>query len=833
MTRRRSRIAEGHGSAFPLLRLRFLQPAVPGYTGEVPMRFVAGLAAPALLLWLSACIPGDPNSPQPPSNPLPLSAQWSDPAAWPNGRLPAAGAEVVIERGRTITLDVSPPALRGLIVEGTLEFDRKDLSLTSDWILVRGTLRIGTEAQPFTHNATITLTGPATDQIEGMGGKVLAVLGGALELHGTKRVTWTRLAATAAVGATRINVLGPIDWRTDDHIVVASSDFDPLRAEEGFVTAVQGTQVTLRSALRYQHWGDLQTFGGRSLDERAEVGLLSRNIVVQGDSASLTAGFGGHIFATGRSTMHVEGVELRRMGQKQVLARYPMHWHMEGDVNGQYFRDNAVWKSFNRCVTVHGSNNAVVARNVCWDHLGHGYFLEDGAETGNTFESNLGLVSRRAAAGQELLPSDTRPATFWITNPANTYRNNVAAGSQGFGFWYALPAAPTGHSTGSPARPRSTPLGEFSDNVAHSNQNTGLQVDDGPRADGTTETTSYAPRQTPGNTSSPAVTAFFRNFTGYKHAGRAVWLRGAQLRLSGAMLADNHIGATFASNETFLMDAVVVGFSANAVSTFSVGFPVRGYEFYDGRVGAEQATFVNFQPTPANRMSALGFNRRNSFSVDTRNYVKLLTFQNANQVLIEDPDPIRDGDKAAVFLDEDGSVTGTAGNFVAANNPLLITPSCIRRDAWNAYVCTNRFVRLHVRGGDNQAIAPISIARDDAATATFVGVPDSPHAVYSSVPTQRGYTVNFASGTPAKPQIYVYGMAPSDWVRVSFAYPSGSINVYRDSDVSRSIPAAATLAELDAGTGDRYFYDTPTGTVHLKLLPRAGRDQATMFVQSK
>ena len=73
------------------------------------------------------------------------------------------------------------------------------------------------------------------------------------------------------------------------------------------------------------------------------------------------------------------------------MARYPMHWHMMGPVDGQYFARSSVWKSFNRCVTVHGTNNARVEGNVCYDHLGHGYFLEDGGETGNLLAGNLGL----------------------------------------------------------------------------------------------------------------------------------------------------------------------------------------------------------------------------------------------------------------------------------------------------------------------------------------------------------------------------------------------------------------------------------------------------------
>ena len=792
--------------------------------------------APLAVVAVVACSPDGPVSPPappPPPPPPPAFRNWSDPAAWPGGTVPVAGAVVVIPAGQTIHLDITPPRLDGLTIEGSLAFDDRDLALTSRWIVVKGALKIGSEATPFTKRAVITLTGPSTDNIEGAGAKVLAVISGSLDLHGEARVVWTRLAATAAAGATQIQLNGPIDWRAGDRIVLASTDFDPLQAEEMIIGQVQGNTVTLQTPLRYAHYGQLQTFGGRQLDERAEVGLLSRNITIQGDSGSIATGFGGHLMVMAGAIARVEGVELTRMGQKKLLARYPMHWHMAGNVGGQYFKNNSVWKTFNRCVTVHGSNNAQVVNNLCYDNIGHAYFLEDGAETGNVFEGNLGLTTRRPATGEQVLPSDIAPATFWITNPDNTYRRNVAAGSSGFGFWFALPAAPTGLSVGGPARPRTTPLREFVDNVAHSNRNTGLNVDQGPKLDGTLETAHYSPRQNPADNQSPLVTAFFRNFTGYKHSFRAVWLRGSELRLANPTLADNHIGATFASNETFIQDAVIVGQSANVVAPFSRGFPVRGYEFYDGRVGAERVTFVNFQPTANNYMSALGYNRTNGFPISTGNYAKQLTFINANQVFLENPMADKDGDKAAVMSDIDGTLTGTAGAFVAANNPLLVTPACTFRQPWNAYACLNRFVNVQVRSADQQTIVPLDVVRDDGATGNFVGVPGNPWMVSASVAPARTYTINYQGAVPAKPQLFANGLAQGEWVRVVIPYPTGLVNVYRDYNTSVAILAAASLAELDASTGDKYYYDTGSAKLFFKLMAKTGRDWATMFVVPK
>ena len=86
------------------------------------------------------------------------ATKWSEPASWPNRKVPAAGDKVTIPEGKSVILDVSPPALGGITLMGKLAFaDTKDLELTTEWIMVHGELAIGTESKPFTHKATITM----------------------------------------------------------------------------------------------------------------------------------------------------------------------------------------------------------------------------------------------------------------------------------------------------------------------------------------------------------------------------------------------------------------------------------------------------------------------------------------------------------------------------------------------------------------------------------------------------------------------------------------------------------------------------------------------------
>ena len=72
------------------------------------------------------------------------------------------------------------------------------------------------------------------------------------------------------------------------------------------------------------------------------------------------AGFNGHVMAMTGAKLYLSGVKLDRMGQRGRLARYPVHWHMMGSVEGQDVEQSSINHSYNRRVTVHASHQAVV-----------------------------------------------------------------------------------------------------------------------------------------------------------------------------------------------------------------------------------------------------------------------------------------------------------------------------------------------------------------------------------------------------------------------------------------------------------------------------------------
>ena len=140
-------------------------------------------------------------------------------------------------------------------------------------------------------------------------------------------------------------------------------------------------------------------------------------------------------------------------------------------MSGSVVAKNTIRQSNQRCLSVHGTNNLEVFQNVAYDIYGHCFFTEDGIETGNRFIQNLGAqikIPERLIVIDAVQESDNEPSVFWITNPANDFISNVAAGSQSVGFWiHPFLRGERAHLFPG-YDPAYEALGIFDQNVAHS-----------------------------------------------------------------------------------------------------------------------------------------------------------------------------------------------------------------------------------------------------------------------------------------------------------------------------------------------------------------------------
>jgi hypothetical protein len=603
--------------------------------------------------------------------------------------------------------------------------------------------------------------GGTTDRVD----RGIMLMGGTLNLHGNlhgdRTNSWTKLSSTANAGATSIQVLNAAGWRVGDEIVLASTDYDPRQAERRTISAVRGNTITLDKKLDYMHFGKI-TF---DVDERGEVGLLTRNIKLQASADAEQSYYGGHVMAMATSKMFVEGVEFNRMGQNMHLARYPIHWHLVGDAPGQYIRNAAIHDTYNRCVTVHGTNFLHVENNVTYNTVGHCFFLEDGIEHGNEFIKNLAIQTKchptlecvptnLAANGERdsnyanrqayremsfhsknvLLPSDNTVASFWITNPDNSFIDNVAAGSDENGFWLSLPEHPQGKFKDSEVSktiwPRRTPLRAFRGNVAHSNFD-GFMFDRNIYEDNTfgLATIPFLPLANPADLDSEVVETHFESLTSYKNRNGGLWGRGDLFVYSNAKFADNAIGMTQAAgdigSERFnsrLVDSLVVGETDNIGNPTTPeevaygrslpkrripDFPIRGYEYYDYRDDVVNTTFVNFQDNDRRKTGALSFLLFTSAGLSTGSTISGAKFVNAKPVYFPKFDTRFDNDnrggnayRTLSIHDLDGSVTGIPDSHIMLNdgeNDSVVTDNtCEIHPTWNASVCKGDVGRLNL-----------------------------------------------------------------------------------------------------------------------------------------
>ena len=86
------------------------------------------------------------------------------------------------------------------------------------------------------------------------------------------------------LGDTSLELTQQVTWQVGDRVVLASTSQRLYENEELNVTGVSsdGKTIDVTPALKYTHVSVVQSLGGWNVETRAEVGLLTRNVVVEG-----------------------------------------------------------------------------------------------------------------------------------------------------------------------------------------------------------------------------------------------------------------------------------------------------------------------------------------------------------------------------------------------------------------------------------------------------------------------------------------------------------------------------------------------------------------------
>ncbi|XP_036949440.1 PKHD1 like 1, tandem duplicate 1 isoform X2 [Acanthopagrus latus] len=651
---------------------------------------------------------------------------WSSRFTWGGLSPPEKGSFAVITKGQTILLDTNTPVLKMLLIQGgTLVFDEADIELQAENILIvdGGRLQIGQEGAPFQHKAIITLHGNLrSPELPVYGTKTLAVREGILDLHGIPvPVPWTRLAQTATNGSTTLTLMKEVTWKVGDEIVIASTGHRHSQRENEVrkiaAVSADGKTLTLNEPLKYTHHGVSVTLpDGTVFEARAEVGLLTRNILVRGSQhqewndkiEACPDGFNTGEFTTqtcfqgrfgeevgsdqfgGCIMFHaprpgenlamgrIEYVELFHAGQAFRLGRYPIHWHLMGDINYKsYVRGCAIHQTFNRAVTIHNTHRLLVEHNVIYNIMGGAFFIEDGIETENILQYNLAVFVKQSTS---LLNDDVTPAAYWVTNPNNIIRHNAAAGGTHFGFWYRMHDNPDGPSFDRNICQKRVPLGEFYNNTVHSQGWFGLWI----FAD-------FFPMKNGGCRSKTPEPAVFRGLTTWNCEKGAEWVNVGAVQFHDFLMVNNEKagieakrilqwavsgfgedgGATM-SNSTMVGHVDELGLGDNYCSHRGIIAPL------DDGLSVLNTKFINFDRSSC---AAIGVARIDGTCIDRCGGWAVM-FSGAQYFNTPNKAGFR-WEHEVQLVDLDGSLTGNINHKVVPMSSLLDPAHCNQSAEWS------------------------------------------------------------------------------------------------------------------------------------------------------
>jgi hypothetical protein len=296
-----------------------------------------------------------------------------------------------------------------------------------------------------------------------LGAKALGVFG-KLQLHGLDvGRTGTRLAQDAMAGDNTIVLSESVDptyWTTGAEIIIAPTGFEPMEKEKMTIASIDGNTITLNDTLQFTHLGSEYSLeeGSRSWNISAEVGLLSRNIRIIGQSYPEIGEeqFGARVLVSKftqegteyRGYAKISNVEFVRGGQEGWTdafdPRYALAFldHEDSVDNDEYNKESYVKKcafnyNYNAAIGTFNTNNVLIEDNVVFRTMEYGVRDEG---IGNRFIHNLVVLTRFVGIHKDQRQNFFKRGCFYFKESLDPeFKNNAAAGCERAGF------AGTGH----------------------------------------------------------------------------------------------------------------------------------------------------------------------------------------------------------------------------------------------------------------------------------------------------------------------------------------------------------------------------------------------------
>mmetsp|Transcript_35303 Transcript_35303/g.94015 ORF Transcript_35303/g.94015 Transcript_35303/m.94015 type:complete len:1048 (-) Transcript_35303:226-3369(-) len=238
------------------------------------------------------------------------------------------------------------------------------------------------------------------------------------------------------------------------------------------------TVVRVREPLSATHWGGVRTFGGRTLEMAAEVINLERSVLITGDSDNFENSMQGiHVLQGYSGVMDVRYARVEHCGQRDIMGRYCLHFHLLGDCPECIFKGNAVVDSMQIGITVHGTHRSVVDENVVFDARAVGIYTEDGNEMNNVISNNVVMCSWWEKCSVTWLNNFNQVAGIFLIGMTNDLIGNRVVGHEN-GIWTNGAARAHGHGKAAgKVCVMNAPFGVIRGNVNHDCHRFGVYPD--------------------------------------------------------------------------------------------------------------------------------------------------------------------------------------------------------------------------------------------------------------------------------------------------------------------------------------------------------------------
>ncbi|CAE8605090.1 unnamed protein product [Polarella glacialis] len=266
-------------------------------------------------------------------------------------------------------------------------------------------------------------------------------------------------------------------WRVGDRLGLATTSRGESTVHR--VAGLGPNKVTLIEPLSHEHWGGFREIEGRQFELAAEVVNLERSVVITGDHDDFEATMEGlHVIMTGSGYMDLRYTRVEYCGQRPIMGRYCLHFHMMKKCPRCVFQGNAVVEGQHVGITVHGTHQSLVDQNVIWDARANGLYTEDGNEMNNTLSRNVMICTDWTKCSVDWVSGNfAQTAGIFLIGMTNNVLENRIIGYEN-GIW--TPGSFRGVGRGAAEGkvcPQHYPFGEWRGNTCHDCQRFGLYLD--------------------------------------------------------------------------------------------------------------------------------------------------------------------------------------------------------------------------------------------------------------------------------------------------------------------------------------------------------------------